>query len=125
VGASVWCVLTDCGCLHAIAITKDLEPGFGAVLAVGVAEFGFEDASFVSSAPDLHDDYQQQYKKRPPGHEQIERDSREEDQTEKINWIADFGVDAGGDESARFGTRGEKFPELQAGGEPAGISERD
>jgi hypothetical protein len=53
VGASVWCVLTDCGCLHATAKTKDLEPGFGAVLAVGVAEFGFEDASFVSSAPDL------------------------------------------------------------------------
>lgn len=40
--------------------TEDLEPSFGAVLAVGVAEFSFEDTSFVSSAPQLPKNYRQQ-----------------------------------------------------------------
>jgi hypothetical protein len=64
--ASAWCVLTDWGCSHATTKTKDLEPGFGAVLAVGVAEFCLEDAGFVSGPPDLHDDYQDKQKQPPP-----------------------------------------------------------
>jgi hypothetical protein len=95
------------------------------VLAVGVAEFCFEDAGFVSGPPDLQDDYQEYYKKYPPRQEQIEHGSKEKQQAENVDGIADFGIDAGGDEASGFGSRGEKFPELQAGGEPTGISEGD
>ena len=60
-GRFTWRVFTDRLCLHATTKTDDSEPGFGAVLAVDVAEFGFQDASFVSGAQDLHDDYRQHY----------------------------------------------------------------
>src|ERR1700683_4258587 len=97
------------------AETEGLEPGFGAVLAVGVAEFCFEDASFVAGAKELHESYQQHEQKSPPGHRRIEHDSEKNYRTEKIDRIAYFGVDAGGREARGFRARGEEFPDMQHG----------
>jgi len=104
------------------AETEGLEPGFGAVLAVGVAEFGFEDTSFVAGANELHESYQQHEQKSPPRHRRIEHDSEKNYRTEKIDRIAYFGVDACGHESARFRSGREEFPDLQPRDQPSNIS---
>src|ERR1700722_9924946 len=105
--------------------TDNLEPGFAAVLAVGVAEFCFQDASFVLRAPDLHENRQDHQEQHPPRKRQKERHAGEEHYSEKINWIADPGVDAGGHESLGLRRYGKEFADLQTRGKPANKSDNE
>src|SRR5579859_3958419 len=87
------------------------EPGSGAILAVGVAETGFEDAGFGAGAQDLqgNDDEKGEQVVRPV---EKEDESEQNQSAENVNGIANAGIEAMRDELARLRREGERFAEL-------------
>src|SRR5258706_7892752 len=89
------------------------EPGFGAVVAVLVAELGFEYAGLGAGAHYLHGDDECEDRER--GIEVgVEQHAEDAEESEDVDRIADLRVGAGGDESASFGRYGKSVAELVA-----------
>lgn len=93
---------------------RESKPGLGAVLAVGVAEAGFQDAGLGASSDDL-ERYEDQENPEKKWAVQVEKQAGNGQGGKDVHRIANFAVDAVSDQNAGLRGEGERIAQLIAG----------